>query len=103
LQGEREGINPTHPPLKLRGGKEGLLSLDGNPSQHFPSLDGNVSHPFPPLDRMHPLLSPSLEGRGVGEGDVFLSDRTVLVIGLGVMGQEHLVAKIGAAVSSVPI
>jgi L-iditol 2-dehydrogenase len=33
---------------------------------------------------------PSLEGRGVGEGDVLLSDRTVLVIGLGVMGQLNI-------------
>jgi len=77
-----ESYNPTRPPLNLRGGKEGL-SLDGKPLLHFPSLDGNASH-----------TSPSLEGRGVGEGDVFLSGSTVLVIGLGVMGQLHvLVAK----------
>src|SRR3990170_8012838 len=65
--------NPSLIPPLLRGDNEGVeegLS---------PSLDGNSSYCFP-----------SLEGRGVGEGDVFLSDRTVLVIGLGVMGQLHV-------------
>jgi len=77
---KRAGFGFQNPPLiapLLRGDNEGVeegLS---------PSLDGNSSHCFP-----------SLEGRGVGEGDVSLSDRTVLVIGLGVMGQLHvLVAK----------
>jgi threonine dehydrogenase-like Zn-dependent dehydrogenase len=75
-----ERDNPTCPPHNLRGGKEGLFpSLDGNTSLHFPSIDGNPSYYFP-----------SLEGRGEGEGDVSLSDRTVLVIGLGVMGQLNI-------------
>jgi threonine dehydrogenase-like Zn-dependent dehydrogenase len=96
LQEDRGSINPTYPPLNPpvrkaeRGGKEGLSSIDGNPLLHFPSIDGNDSHSFPSPDRMHPLLPPSLEGRGAGEGEVSLSDRTVLVIGLGVMGQLNI-------------
>ncbi len=85
-----ESYNPTHPPLNLRGGKEGLLSFEGNPLLHLPLLDGTTSHSFPSLDRMHPPLSPSLEGRGAGEGGVSLSGRTVLVLGLGAMGQLNI-------------
>ena len=80
-QGERY-ITPPFPARRTAGGlplykgrsKEGLLSpsLDGNPPPHFPSLDG----------------------RGAGEGDISLSESTVLVIGLGVMGQLNiLIAK----------
>jgi L-iditol 2-dehydrogenase len=68
----------------------GILSLEGNPLLHLPSLDGTTSHSFPSLDRMPPPTSPSLEGKGVGEGDVLLSGSTVLVIGLGVMGQLNI-------------
>jgi L-iditol 2-dehydrogenase len=62
--------HPNPLPQGERGLREGLLSFspDGNPSHHFPSL----------------------EGRGEGEGDVSFSDRTVLVIGLGVMGQLNI-------------
>jgi NADPH:quinone reductase-like Zn-dependent oxidoreductase len=64
-------VNPTYPPLDLRGGKEGL----------FPSLVGATLRGDPLRD-----------GRGVGEGDVSFYDRTVLVIGLGVMGQLNILA-----------
>jgi hypothetical protein len=75
-----EAYNPTCPPLSQRGGKEGLSSfLDPNQPHNASSLDRNSSHFFP-----------SLEGRGVGEGEGFLSDSTVLVIGLGVMGQLNI-------------
>jgi threonine dehydrogenase-like Zn-dependent dehydrogenase len=80
LQEER-GDNPTCPPLNLRGGKEGYPFIDGDPSHRIPSFDRNPFHFFP-----------SLEGRGIGEGDVSFSDRTVLVIGLGVMGQLNILA-----------
>jgi threonine dehydrogenase-like Zn-dependent dehydrogenase len=74
---EERSVYPAYPPLNLRGGKEGLSpSLDGNPPHHFPSFDGR------PACR--------LSGRGIGEGDVSLSERTVLVIGLGVMGQLNI-------------
>ena len=78
-QDDREDINPIYPPLNLRGGKEGLSSfVDGNQT-NVPSIGGNSPYYFP-----------SLEERGVGEGDAFLSDRTILVIGLGVMGQLNI-------------
>ncbi len=71
---EMKYVTPPSLPLSKGRSKEGLLSpsFDGNPPLHFPSLDG----------------------RGVGEGDVSLSESTVLVIGLGVMGQLNiLIAK----------
>jgi threonine dehydrogenase-like Zn-dependent dehydrogenase len=64
-------VNPTYPPLTLRGGKEGL---------------------FPPLVGATLRGDPLRDGRGVGEGDVSFYDRTVLVIGLGVMGQLNILA-----------
>jgi threonine dehydrogenase-like Zn-dependent dehydrogenase len=71
-QGEKY-ITPPYLPLDKGRSKEGLSpSFDGNPPPHYPSHDG----------------------RGGGEGDISLSDRTVLVIGLGVMGQLNiLIAK----------
>jgi threonine dehydrogenase-like Zn-dependent dehydrogenase len=80
-QGER-GLNPTFPPLKLRGGKVGLSSsLDGNPPHHFPSLDGRGGGEGDKLSSS--FVSPSFL-------NVSLSGRTVLVIGLGVMGQLNI-------------
>jgi len=76
-QGERGQICSFFP----QGGKERSdLFFPGREERSVnPSLDGNPPHHFP-----------SLEGRGKGEGDVSLSDITVLVIGLGVMGQLNI-------------
>jgi len=83
--------NPTYPPSdpslippllrgEEKGGEEELSSsADGNAAPRIPSLGWDPFHLFP-----------SLEGRGEGEGDILLSDRTVLVIGLGVMGQLNI-------------
>jgi threonine dehydrogenase-like Zn-dependent dehydrogenase len=65
---EERRVNPTWTPLNFRGRKEGYPFIEGNPFYHFPSLEGTVE----------------------GEGDVSFSDRTVLVIGLGVMGQLNI-------------
>ena len=82
------------PPLlrgEEKGGEEGLApSLDGSTSFHFPSIELNPSHHFSSIEGDLSHHFPSLEGRGEGEGDVSFSDRTVLVIGLGVMGQLNI-------------
>jgi threonine dehydrogenase-like Zn-dependent dehydrogenase len=94
LRGERY-ITPPIPARRTAGGlplykgrsKEGLLSpsFDGNPPHHFPSLDGRGAGEGDKL--LSSFVSPSIL-------NISFSEKTVLVIGLGVMGQLNiLIAK----------
>jgi threonine dehydrogenase-like Zn-dependent dehydrogenase len=85
-QGERD-VTPPSLPLDKGRSKEGLLSpsFDGNPPLHFPSLDGRGTGEGDKL--LSSFVSPSIL-------NISFSERTVLVIGLGVMGQLNiLIAK----------